>query len=73
MNKRMKELKIEAWDYACGKIPPGALGQKNHEDYFAEKFAELIVEECAKIAEHSKGIEVDFDMYFKAFLVVEND
>jgi hypothetical protein len=48
MNKRLIELKIEAWDYACSKIPPDALGLKNHGDYFAEKFAELIVRECAR-------------------------
>jgi hypothetical protein len=45
MNERIQELKTQAWDYACSHIPPNALGQKNHEDYFAEKFAELIVRE----------------------------
>ena len=45
MNERIKSLKNEAWDYACGKFPSEALGLKNHEDYFAEKFAELIIEE----------------------------
>lgn len=51
MNKLLKELKTIAWDYACSKIPPNALGQKNHEDYFAEKFAELIIKECLDIIE----------------------
>ena len=50
MNNRIKEFKIIAWDYACGKIPPNALGQNNHEDYFAEKFAELLIRECIDVA-----------------------
>ena len=48
MNQQIQQLHTEAWDYACSKIPPNALGQKNHEDYFSEKFAELIVRECAE-------------------------
>lgn len=60
MNERIKELKVEAWDYACSKIPPNALGQKNHEDYFAEKFAELIVRECIDKAFHNGHPDLEF-------------
>jgi hypothetical protein len=49
MNEKIKELTIKSWDYACGMVPSTALGQKNHEDYFAEKLAELIVKECTGI------------------------
>ena len=52
MNKRIKELQVEAWDYACSELPPNALGQKNHEDYFAERFAELIIKECIEISKY---------------------
>jgi len=48
MNQLIQQLHTEAWDYACSKILPNALGQKNHKDYFSEKFAELIVAECAE-------------------------
>ena len=51
MNKRLIELKIEAWDYACSKIPSDALGLKNHGDYFAEKLAELIIKEVLAVQE----------------------
>jgi hypothetical protein len=30
-----------------------------------EKFAELIVGKCAEYAEHAKGIDVDYQKYFK--------
>jgi hypothetical protein len=33
-----------------------------------EKFAELIVRECAKHAEHAKGMDVDYQKYFKELL-----
>ncbi len=33
-----------------------------------EKLSELIVRECAKHAEHAKGIDVDYQKYFKEFL-----
>ncbi len=33
-----------------------------------EKLSELIVRECAKHAEHAKGIDVDYQKYFKELL-----
>jgi hypothetical protein len=45
MNDKIKQLHIEAWDYACNKIPQDTLGQNNHEEYFSEKFAELLEKE----------------------------
>ncbi len=34
-----------------------------------EKFAELLIEECAKHAEHAKGMDVDYQKYFKELLL----
>jgi len=33
-----------------------------------EKLSELIVWECAKHAEHAKGMDVDYQKYFKELL-----
>lgn len=48
-NALLRRFTKEAWDYACEKIPPNALGQTNHSDIFAEKLSELILKECAEI------------------------
>jgi len=37
-------------------------------EFNKEKFAELIVRECAKHAEHAKGMDVDYQKYFKELL-----
>ena len=34
-----------------------------------QRFAELIVEQCAKHAEHAKGTDVEFETYFKAMVL----
>jgi hypothetical protein len=76
MNKRIEELKTQAWDYACSHIPPNALGQKNHEDYFAEKFAELIVQEClwqiVKDGQVPQDIQVLIGERFKEHFGIES-
>jgi hypothetical protein len=49
MNERIKELAQQAQEYAGQKIDEGA----NWDDapiYYTEKFAELIVRECAQVA-----------------------
>jgi hypothetical protein len=33
-----------------------------------KKFAELLIDECAKHAEHAKGMDVDYQKYFKELL-----
>lgn len=49
MNERIKELARQADAYAWQQIDEGA-DYDQHPRYFTEKFAELIVRECAKIA-----------------------
>ena len=45
MNERMKELAEQAWDATA--VSP----EFGHPVSFAEKFAELIVEECGRVAD----------------------
>ena len=47
MNKRIRELVEQAQDWADAHAP---YASEEHE-YFVEKFAELIVRECANIGE----------------------
>ena len=47
MNKRIKELMEQSQDWADAHAP---YASEEHE-YFVEKFAELIVRECANIGE----------------------
>jgi hypothetical protein len=42
MNERIKELYLQAVEYSNGQMTLG-----DTREYFAEKFAELIVSECA--------------------------
>ena len=44
MNKRVKELAEQAQDWADAHAP---YASEEHE-YFAEKFAQLIIQECVK-------------------------
>ena len=49
MNKRIKELAEQAQDWADAHAP---YASEEHE-YFVEKFAELIVEKCANVADEN--------------------
>ena len=49
MNKRIKELAELAQDWADAHAP---FASEEHE-YFTEKFAQLIVEECANVADEN--------------------
>ena len=49
MNKRIKELAEQAQDWADAHAP---FASEEHE-YFTEKFALLIVEECANVADEN--------------------
>ena len=68
MNERIKELVVESGNgqFHNGKFYPH-IGSRTTKDW--EKFAELIVRECAKHAEHAKGIDVNFETYFKAMIL----
>ena len=54
MNERIKELAVQAWKYANETVGHREFG---YHDAFEQKFAELIVKECANIdfTEKSKG------------------
>ena len=46
MNKQIKQLAEQAWDYADYY---GMLSDSKEHEIFTEKFAELIVQECADL------------------------
>jgi hypothetical protein len=48
MNKRIKELSAEAWKYAKKTV---GYNESGYHDAFEQKFAELIVRECSKVAD----------------------
>ena len=50
MNERIKELALQAMTYVTHNPKANKL---NSGDMFDEKFAELIVKECAGVADHS--------------------
>lgn len=66
MNNRIEELRIEAWRYANNYQGDVVMPQLQS---FEQKFAELIVKECAKVCRESadSGVVVDagFDDYDK--------
>ena len=49
MNERIRELAEQAQDWADAHAP---YASEEHE-YFVEKFAQLIVEECANVADEN--------------------
>jgi hypothetical protein len=51
MNERIKELAYQAEDYADGIVDQGG---EFHQAY-SQKFAELIIRECAKFLEDNSG------------------
>ena len=50
MNKRIKELADEAREYATTRHPVSNITLSVNSDLFEQKFAELIVRECARVA-----------------------
>ena len=55
MNKRIKQLAEQAEDWADNQN----FYESDYRDYLMEKFAELIVRECAEIAKKVDGDESD--------------
>ena len=47
MNERIKELAEQAWDYVDSQNPYAS----DEHEMFQEKFAELIVRECSRMAD----------------------
>jgi len=62
MNERIKELVLEASDFMSETANWGHL-PGSHNDIFHEKFAELIVRECADIAKNSQYRGASSDYY----------
>jgi len=50
MNERIRELYLQAVEYSNGQMTFG-----DTREYFAKKFAELIVRECATLAYDGPG------------------
>ena len=77
MNERIKELGNQAWDYALyhetvnGKAAFNSFINKNFSDLLLEKFAELIVRECAQIGEDVDGNQITKREILKHFGVEE--
>ena len=59
MNERIKELAVQAMTYVTHN--PKA-NKRNAGDMFDEKFAELIVRECARLCEHESNDD-EYDQY----------
>ena len=70
MNERIRELAEQAKAYAnqCTKDIDGDVSW-HWMDYYTEKFAELIVQECAEVCyDHSRvagGVDTDFGYGYK--------
>ncbi len=65
MNKRIKELAVEADNYAYGMNPEqDSYGRSANPRKFQQdrdtKFAELIVQECAKFTDHAEELYKHF-------------
>jgi hypothetical protein len=56
MNKRIKQLAEQAREYATTRHPVSNITLSVNSDLFEEKFAELIVAECAGIADEYDGV-----------------
>ena len=59
MNERIKELALQAMTYVTHNPKANKL---NSGDMFDEKFAELIVRECARLCEHESNDD-EYDQY----------
>lgn len=67
MNERIKELAEQAWDYVDSQNPYAS----DEHEMFQEKFAELIVRECADVASINQHQYNDVGNYVKQHFGVE--
>jgi len=60
MNERIEKLAVEARQYAFGEVEnsqdPTEWSTKYYNEMFEQKFAELIVRECAKVCRDQPNI-----------------
>ena len=52
MNERIRELALQAREYATTRHPMSNIILSVNSDLFEEKFAELIVKECAEFVDY---------------------
>ena len=73
MNERIKELSKQAEQYALDKANEGEDEDYDYsfDDYFQEKFAELIVRECAEIGSINQFQHDSVGNYIKKHFGVE--
>lgn len=73
MTDTLKALRDQAWQYASTQTPSGFVGGAWHKyrDAFEEKFAELIVRECADIASINQFQPDEVGKYIKKHFGVE--
>ena len=57
MNERIKELAEQAREYATTQHPVSNITLSVNSDLFEQKFAELIVRECAKFLDENSGYD----------------
>jgi hypothetical protein len=62
MNERIRELVLQAREYATTRHPVSNITLSVNSDLFEQKFAELIVRECVGICE-GKTDHLDPNMY----------
>ena len=64
MNERIKKLSKQAWKYTNDTVGDREVG--HHRDAFEEKFAELIVRECARFVHKAQpnGLALDVLEHF---------
>jgi len=55
MNERIKLLALQAREYATTRHPMSNIILSVNSDLFEEKFAELIVRQCAKFLDENSG------------------
>ena len=71
MNERIKLLKEQANEYASSFAYAQAIGQPGYEEKFSEKFAELLIRECADIALKKGMASPDTDFRTGSILLSE--
>ena len=71
MNERIKELSKEAWAWAEQQEYTDPA--KEFSDILEQKFAELIVQECAKVSKRTGALnEADFEGEMIADAIIEH-
>jgi len=67
----MNPIINQIFDQALDRVIPHTWTVVNHDQLLSirDEFAELLIRECAKHVEHAKGMDVDYQKYFKELLL----